>query len=168
MNRNLNNCNLAQPEKKKKWGGLQLSNPQNFSFGLRRDSLRWSHIHFTCSSQHFSQNFIYTNVYRKIPIKSPVGLFSGELMAGGAYFRRGLLLEGYLCLKFGGIFPGSLLSEFYGILKSQHWVYISLKVLLYFNHGSLKFRCRTSIKNPLSLLERTPQFFFYLWESYMF
>ena len=85
-------------------------------------------------------------------------------MAGGAYFRRGLLLEEYqLCLKFGGMFSGELvigILRYFKILTLS--IYISLKVLLYFNHGSLKFRCRTSIKNPLSLLERTPQNFLLL------
>ena len=50
-------------------------------------------------------------MYRKIPIINPglifvqktfaLGLFSGERIFGGAYFRRGLLLDGILCFKMG-------------------------------------------------------------------
>ena len=99
-----------------------------------------------------------TSVYRKIPIISPglifvqkaflLGLFSGELIFGGAYYWNefcvlkwfgldnktastnslwayiweGLLSEGFLRLRFGGVILGrayfreGLLSEFYGIL----------------------------------------------------
>ena len=44
-----------------------------------------------------------------------------------AYIQEGLLSEGYLCLRFGGLFSGGLifrmscwgLSEFYGIMKTN-------------------------------------------------
>ena len=87
-----------------------------------------------------------------------LGLFLGELIFGGAYYwrefciskwvwfvkrnnnsnspwayiREGLLLEGYLCLRFGGLifgrayFWGGLLSEFYGMLNMGEYVSCAL------------------------------------------
>ena len=136
-------------------------------------------------------------IYRKIPIINPglifveeavlLGLFSGKLIFGGAYYWKkfciskwvgldnktastnspwdyiweGLLWEGFLCLRYGGLIfgrdyffflgggRGGLLSEFYGIItilwlnlfNDRGWaLIISCRKLLsrYFTHNILQ------------------------------
>ena len=70
-----------------------------------------------------------------------MGLYTGGLIIGrifaseiwGAYFREGLLLEGYLRLRFGGLFPGGLIIG--RIFTSEIWGTISRRA--YFLGGSL-------------------------------
>ena len=121
-------------------------------------------------------------IYRKIPIINPglifveeavlLGLFSGKLIFGGAYYWKefciskwvgldnktastnspwdyiweGLLWEGFLCLRYGGLIfgrdyffflgggRGGLLSEFYGIITIL-WFNL-------FNHRGWALSCR--------------------------